>query len=50
MEWTSVKDRLPKDNGKLQIFLVCRNQRSATKRSATNGSVLIETEFFTNKF
>lgn len=45
MEWISVNDRLPEDNGKLQKFLVCRNQLSAT-----SGNVLIETEYFTNKF
>lgn len=45
MEWISVNDRLPEDNGKLQKFLVCRNQLSAT-----GGNVLIETEYFTNKF
>ena len=44
-EWISVKDRLPEDNGKLQAFLVCRNQPSST-----SGKVLIETEFFTNDF
>lgn len=45
MEWISVNDRLPKDNGRLQVFLVCRSQHSATNRS-----VLLETEFFTDKF
>ena len=44
-EWISVKNELPKDNGKLQAFLVCRNQPSAT-----SGKVLIKTEFFTNAF
>lgn len=45
MEWISVKDRLPHDNGRLQVFLVCRNQPSAT-----NGKCLIETEYFSNTF
>lgn len=44
-EWVPVKDRLPEDNGKLQAFLVCRNQPSAT-----SGKVLIQDEFFTNAF
>lgn len=45
MEWISIKDRLPEDNGRLQMFLVCRNQPSAT-----SGNVLIETEYFTKRF
>lgn len=45
MEWISIKDRLPEDNGRLQMFLVCRNQRSIT-----GGDVLIETEYFSKKF
>lgn len=44
-KWISVKDGLPEDNGKLQAFLVCRNQPSST-----SGKVLIQTEFFTNAF
>lgn len=45
MKWISVKDRLPEDNGYLQKFIVCRS-----KPSATSGKVLIETEYFTDKF
>lgn len=43
-EWIPVNVS-PEDNGKLQRFIVCRD-----RPSATCGNVLIDTEFFTNKF
>ena len=44
-KWVDIQEELPKDNGHLQKFLVCRN-----RKSATNGNVSIDTEFFTNEF